>query len=231
MNELSSEVKSVFLTGKPTRKKTELLLHTQNEYCRVINYYIQNLIHMSSVYLDIFNNNPTSSLLRTYEKETRHIHKLGSAYGQNMLDHAVKELHNHFTRIRNKLYGYVQEQYKEMLPYASFISLLNCAVANTDELEVIQTLIDYENQKKKIDSEKIKAYTNLLQWLESLSAESRTEYKEQISILFYERLHTWKAPQVRHAPLQLDSRLSTIEKSHRTREDFVVHVKLLGSKD
>ena len=32
-------------------------------------------------------------------------------------------------------------------------------------------------------------------------------------------------------PLQLDSRLSTIEKSVSTKEDFIVYVKLLGEKD
>ena len=41
-----------------------------------------------------------------------------------------------------------------------------------------------------------------------------------------------KLPYVaKSVPLQLDSRLSTIEKSHSTKENFIVYVKLLGEKD
>ena len=55
--------------------------------------------------------------------------------------------------------------------------------------------------------------------------------RETVSALFLEKLTYMKLPFVKSATLQLDSRLSTREKSHKTKEDFVVYVKLLGEKD
>ena len=207
-----------------------LLKNTQIEYTNLINRFIHLMGTNTYFLLDLFNNNNLSPRVRGLEKEIRKEHQLGSAYGQNAVDMAIKELHNHVIRIRNKVYGYIQQHHPEMEPYISFISLINASVLNTDEMVVIERLIEKENQKKKPSQSKIEEYQNLLKKLTSINKEKREYYKETVAHLFMDKLTYWKLPFVKSAPLQLDSRLSTIEKSHSTKEHFVVYVKLLGEK-
>ena len=181
--------------------------------------------------LDLLNNNNQSPKVRELEKDIRKKHQLGSAYGQNAVDTAVKELHNHVKRIRNKVYGYIQHHHPEMELYISYISLLNASVLNRDEMTIIEGLLEKEEQKKKPSQSKLEEYQNLLKEIRSLSEEKREHYKETVTALFMDKFMHWKLPFVTCAPLQLDSRLSTIEKSHSTKEDFIVYVKLLGEKD
>ena len=145
---------------------------------------------------------------------------------------AVKELHNHVIRIRNKVYGYIQQVHPEMEMYVSFLSLLNVAIMKTDEIAVTEGLIEKENKKKKPSKSKVEDYQKRLMELKALSEEKREYYKETVANLFLDRLTYMKLPFVaKSVPLQLDSRLSTIEKSVSTKEDFIVYVKLLGEKD
>jgi IS605 OrfB family transposase len=228
---MMSETKSVFLYGKPTVCKTDALKRTQESYCNLINRFIEELSGDNRFLLNLLNNNKQAPMIRELEKQVRKEHKLGSAYGQNAVDFAVKELHNHYIRIRNKVYGYVQQHLPEMEEYISYKSLLNAAIMGENELMIIQNLIDYENEKKKPSKTKLEEYQNLKTKLNKRTKEQRSFFKETISTLFLERLAYSKLPLVKKVPLQLDSRLSTIEDSHSTKENFVVFVKLEGEKD
>ena len=168
-----SETRSVFLHGKPTVHKMNLLKETQIQYTNLINRFINVMGKDTRFLLDLLNNNNQSPKIRGLEKEIRKEHQLGSGYGQNAVDMAVKELHNHVTRIRNKVYGYVQQHHPEMELYISYISLLNASVLNVDEISVIEGLIEKEKQKKKPSHSKIEEYQNLLKELTSLSEEKR----------------------------------------------------------
>ena len=67
--------------------------------------------------------------------------------------------------------------------------------------------------------------------LKALSETKREYHKDTVANLFLDKLTYMNLPFVaKNIPLQLDSRLSTIEKSHSTKEDFIVYVKLLGEK-
>lgn len=227
-----SETRSVFLHGKPTVHKMNLLKNTQKEYTNLVNEFIEIMGNDSSYLLDLFNNNKQSPKIRSLEKEVRKIHNLGSAYGQNAVDIAVKELHNHVIRIRNKVYGFIQQNHPEMEMYISYLSLLNAAVMKTDEIAIIEGLIEQEHQKKKPSQSKVEDYQKLLMELKPLGATKREYYKDTVANLFLDKLTYMKLPFVaKNIPLQLDSRLSTIEESHSTKEDFIVYVKLLGEKD
>ena len=227
-----SETRSVFLYGKPTVLKMNLLKNTQREYTILINKFINIMGQDPTYLLDLLTNNKQSPKVRSLEKEVRKSHQLGSAYGQNAVDMAVKELHNHVIRIRNKVYGYIQQVHPEMEMYISFLSLLNAAIMKTDEIVMMEGLIEKENQKKKPSKSKVEDYQKRLMVLKSLSEEKREYYKETVANLFLDKLTYMKLPYVaKSVPLQLDSRLSTIEKSHSTKENFIVYVKLLGEKD
>ena len=227
-----SETRSIFLHGKPTVHKMNLLKNTQKEYTNLVNQFINIMGNDPSYLLDLLNNNKQSPKIRSLEKEVRKSHNLGSAYGQNAVDMAVKELHNHVIRIRNKVYGYIQQNHPEMEMYISFLSLLNAAVMKTSEIAIIEGLIEKENQKKKPSKSKVEDYQKLLMTLKALSETKREYYKDTVANLFLDKLTYMKLPFVaKHIPLQLDSRLSTIEESHSTKEDFIVYVKLLGEKD
>ena len=94
------------------------------------------------------------------------------------------------------------------------------------------SVLEKENQKKKASKSKVEDYQKLLMTLKALSETKREYYKDTVANLFLDKLKYMKLPFVtKHIPLQLDSRLSTIEKSHSTKEDFIVYVKLLGEKD
>ena len=100
---MATQTKSVFLYGKPTTVKRNELIIMQEMYTKLINSFIEKLVSDKKYWLDILNNNKKAPQIRELEKANRT--KLGSAFGQNAIDHAVKELHNHFIRIRNDLYG------------------------------------------------------------------------------------------------------------------------------
>ncbi|WP_133065291.1 hypothetical protein [Virgibacillus profundi] len=226
-----SETKSVFLYGKPTASKANALLATQKAYTNLVNTFIEKMAIDHEFLLDLLNNNNQSPRIRELEKQVRKSHQLGSAYGQNAIDMVVKELHNHSVRIRNKVYGYVQQHLRDMIDYISFKSLLNASVKNLDEIQIVKNILEKEKQKKKPSPSKIEEFENLLGKLKSLTEEKRTFYKETVSTLFLENLKYSRLPFIKNAPLQLDSRLSTIEVSHSTKEHFIVFVKLLGEKD
>ena len=125
-----------------------LLKNTQKEYTNLINKFINMMGQDTTYLLDLLTNNKQSPRIRSLEKEVRKSHQLGSAYGQNAVDMAVKELHNHVIRIRNKVSGYIQQVHPEMEVYISFLSLLNAAVMKTNEVAMIEGLIEKENQKR-----------------------------------------------------------------------------------
>ena len=49
--------------------------------------------------------------------------------------------------------------------------------------------------------------------------------------MFEEKLQHWKLPFVKQSPLQLDTRLCKLEKVDHIQADYVLSVKLIGSKD
>lgn len=228
---MATETKSVFLYGYPTNIKRDMLQRVQKTYTNIVNEYIRELLDDSSFYLDVLNNNKKSSSIRNHEKDTRHRHNLGSAYGQNMIDHAVTECHNHLTRIRNKLYGWCVNKEPHLLPYVSFISLFHVSIVGGDEIQTIHELIDYENQKKKPSQTKIEAYKDLLHTLQSYTKEERQEHKEIVQTLFYEKLNHWKVPTLQKTPIQLDARVSKFHISEHTTFDFVIEMKVPNQKE
>lgn len=102
-------------------------------------------------------------------------------------------------------------------------ALVNASVLKEDEIEIVESLIEKEKSKKKPVRSKIDEYETLLGKLCSLGSFKRTNFKETIATLFLERLEH-RRPFVKKAPLQLDSRLSTMEASHSTKEHFVVGI-------
>ena len=77
-----SETRSVFLHGKPTVCKMNLLKNTQQEYKNLINKFIDMMGKDTHFLLDLLNNNNQSPKVRGLEKEFRKKHQLGSGYGQ-----------------------------------------------------------------------------------------------------------------------------------------------------
>lgn len=208
--------------------KAERFIETQTAYTNLINHFIEMLSKDEAYFLDIFTNNKQSPRIRGLEKRERTTHSLGAAYGQNAIDEAVTKIHNHFIRIRNNLYGYIQIENPELLPYVSFFSLLNASILDTDELQIIDQLIYHALAAEKPNKQLIETYENLRDKLCRLTEEQRVSNKEYVCILFHEKSDYKKLPFVKKAPLQLDTRMSKLERSHSTKEDFVVSMKLLN---
>ena len=225
---MTISVKSVFLYGYPTKTKEKRFIETQAAYTILINRFIEILLSNEVYFLDIFNNNKQSPRIRGLEKKERNTHSLGSAYGQNAIDQAMTETHNHFIRIRNNLYGYIQNESPELLLYISFFSLLNASILDTDELQVVDQLLDHAIAEKKPNEQLIDVYKSLRKHLSKLTEEQRASNRGYVRILFYEKIEHWKRPFVKKATLQLDARVSKLEKSHSTKENYVVSMKLLN---
>lgn len=228
---MATETKSVFLYGYPTNVKRDILQEMQKTYTNIVNQYIEEMLSDSSFYLDLLNNTKQSPTIRGHEKKTRHRHNLGSAYGQNMIDHAVTECHNHVKRIRNKLYGWCVNQEPHLLLYVSYISLFHMSLVGGDEIELIQSLINKEQEKKKTSKTKMNEYQTLLQTLQSYTEEERNNKKEIVKTLFHEKLTSWKMPQLKHAPIQLDTRVSKLLVSKETIFDFALEIKVPGQAE
>ncbi|MCD5401874.1 RNA-guided endonuclease TnpB family protein [candidate division NPL-UPA2 bacterium] len=226
---MPKETRSVFLYGYPTQVKKALIQDTQTQYVSLINTFIEIMVSDEKYYLALFTNNKQAPVVRQLEKDMRG--DLGAAYGQNAIDKAVTELHNHFIRIKNKLYGYVANQLVDMLPYAQSVALLNALLTKQDELVILQELLQKELDKKNPNKKTVKFYKELETYLSNLTFDQREDYRETVSVMFYEKLNFWKLPFVNNAPLQLDTRLATLENPIEVDADFVLSVKLLGSKD
>ncbi|QST02663.1 transposase (plasmid) [Pontibacillus sp. ALD_SL1] len=226
---MATKTKSVFLYGNPTKVKGERFQETQKAFTALVNFFINEMIQDETYTLDLLNNNPKSPRVRGLEKAKRHTHPLGSAYGQNAIDYAVKELHNHLIHIKNKLYGYVVRHEEHLKPYLQSIGLFHACIRDEDELETLQKLIQNERDKKKPKEETLQFYQDLLKTLLSFSEEERRQHREDVRMLYREKLENWKLPFVKKATVQLDTRVCSLEKSEDTTSDYVLQVKLLGS--
>lgn len=223
------ETKSVFLYGvEPTAIKQQWLEHTQKEYAKLINRFIEWMAYDSTYYLALLNNTCQAPVIRKLEKELRSTHELGSAYGQNAIDRAVVELHNHFDRIRNKLYGFVANKMPDLVPYVQSIAVFNAVLTGQDEIAVLQSLLNSDKKEHKANKD---YYLYLIHFLEKQSQEQREENREQIHAMFEEKLNYWKLPLVKQSPIQLDTRVCKLEKADHIQADYVLSVKLIGSKD
>lgn len=224
-------VKSVHLYGKPTNVKHQELLKLQELYRNQVNFFIEELISDKQYYLDIYNNNKNSPLVDKLEKENRT--KLGSAYGQQCRNHAVKELHNHFIRIRNFLYGYTIDRISNY--FVSSIALLNACIQDytpDDAKSLIIGLmakVTSKEQQTKEDKEKLEFYQELLGIFSKCLRQEIEDSMAEVKALFFMELENQKTPYLKKTSLQLDSRLFDIEEARDIKADFVISVKTLDS--
>lgn len=234
---MSDNTKSVFLYGKPTKVKINELSVMQKQYSQLINSYIECLLNNPNIYLYIFQNNKKDSNVRRFEKEIRHekLNYLGSALGQNAFDHAFTELYNHFTRIKNYMYGlYIDSG--DIQHFVSSVCLLNASILNLDPFIELKKLIDANKNKmltiektnvKKNYENNIKYYNDLLNMLQKHTHEEISEIMSMVRTTFFEELESRKVPFVKDSPIQLDSRVCEIQEANHIDADYVIRVKTL----
>lgn len=225
---MSKLTKSVFLYGHPTKIKRNILIEMQQEYTNLINYFIDTMINNNAYYLYIFNNNKKAPIIRELEKT--HRTKLGSALGQNAIDTAVKELSNHFTRIKNTLYGEFKENKKLFVSSIFMLNSMILKIPLKDALTQLKGLIKIEEDKlkdKTKSNSKIDFYKELQNILNKMSDKEFDLISSEIRDSFEEELFSNKVPFVKNIPLQLDTRLCTIEKAENVKADFVISIKTL----
>ncbi|SDF79154.1 transposase, IS605 OrfB family, central region [Thermoanaerobacter thermohydrosulfuricus] len=235
---MSKVTKSVFLYGEPTQAKREKIEEMKYLYTDLINTYIELLVKDKNLYLPIFLNNSKDSQIRQFEKNNRKqngLNKLGSALGQNAIDHAVKELHNHFIRIRNYMYSLYFNK-GDISNFVSSITLLNASICDLDpqkellkNIEKITNILnDIENKTIKEKYQKqLEYYNELLNMLKTHTKQEIEEMKSIIRMTFFEELTARKLPYIKEAPIQLDTRLCEIEKAQNIKADYVIRVKTL----
>lgn len=215
---MASETKSIFLYGNPTDKKFKMLTEIQVQYTNKINEFINIMVSDKKYYLDLINNNKKSPLIRNLEKTKRG--DLGSALGQNAIDHAVKELFNFLTRIKNYLYGQTIDS--DINIFVSYKSLLNSCIQELSYEEIINNIEDLISKSKEVEN-----YKELIVKIKSIGKKEVERCVKEINTLFNMELKSRKIPFINNAPVQLDSRLFTLEKAEHIKSDFVINIKKL----
>lgn len=218
---MATETKSVFLYGKPTKTKRLQIMEIESLYREHINFFIEKLLADEKYYLAILNNNKKSPLIRELEKNNRTA--LGSALGQNAIDYAVKELHNHFIRIKNYLYGVTIDT--DTNYFVSSIALLNASIQGIspkDTLALIEELL-----LKAKDKKLIAFYQEIIALFNKHTDDEVKVIMETVKAMFVEQIENRKVPDLNKVAIQLDSRLCTIEKANNIKADYVISIKTL----
>ncbi|NNU78592.1 zinc ribbon domain-containing protein [Clostridium estertheticum] len=224
---MSKEIKSVFLYGYPAKDKLEELQKLQNIYTKQINIFIEDLAYNKEYYIDILNNKKKYSNIRSYEKLYRN-KIIGSAYSQNCIDRAVTELHSHFIKIRNAMYGESINDKTNLMFVSSLALFSQCLLNKTIEdcVALIEKLELVELSNKKIDTYKVEFYKSILNTLKTTDRIILSESMLDVKQCFFDELNSRKIPYVINNTVQLDARLFNIVKSNNNiSEPYVIQVK------
>ena len=184
MKTIAIQTKSVHLYGYPNLNKRQQLREIENQYRHQVNFFIKKLANDNKYWLDIFNNNQHSPIIRKLEKDNRC--ELGSAYGQNCIDKAVTILHNHFIKIRNHLYGYFINHGDAIYLIQSFATL-NACLTDDDLFKELkkQRKIDSLNDWNKLQVQFISGhqyFTDTARNLREVNKQKQIDRLEQIII-------------------------------------------------
>lgn len=219
MKTIAIQTKSVHLYGYPNLNKRQQLKEIENKYRHQVNFFIKKLANDKKYWLDIFNNNQHSPIIRKLEKNNRC--QLGSAYGQNCIDKAVTILHNHFIKIRNHLYGFFIN-HGDAIYLIQSLATLNACLTDDDIFEELKNLIDNSKNEAKINFYQ--------ETIEVLSSYSHKELKEMINLVthsFLDELRYRKLPRLQKVSIQLDTRVCVLEESENIKAHYVLRVKTL----
>ena len=219
VKQISTQTKSVHLYGYPNLNKRKQLQKLEKNYLKQVNFFIKKLSDNKKYWLDIFNNNNQSPVIRKLEKDNR-CH-LGSAYGQNCIDKAVTILHNHFINIRNNLYGFFIKQGDLIYLIQSFATL-NACLTDSDPFQVLNKLI--KNSKNKA---KINFYKETIQVLNKYSQQEIQEMINTAKHSFLEQLRYRKLPCLKNVTIQLDTRVCELQESQKIKAHYVLRIKTL----
>lgn len=100
----TSQVKSVFLYGKPNKVKLNLLSCMQQKFCELANENIRIICKTDGLLLQLVKNDKKDSAVRKLEKQSRPA-GLNSAFCQAAFDYAFTRLSNRFNTIRKDMYA------------------------------------------------------------------------------------------------------------------------------
>ena len=217
---ISTQTKGIHLYIRPTNYKLEKLKQLKQAYKKQINLFTEKLINNPKYYDIIFDN--CSKVTKAGKLEKKHRRKkLGSAYGQQALGQAVRNLSELFRTIRNKFYG----QYINRDKYLYFVSsryLFKCCITDKSIKATIKGF-------KKITEDNPNSFRKeILEMLEDSSDTELKDIKKQISFHFKEELKARKTPYQKYVTINLDSRTCNLEKSSNITAPYVLEVKVLG---
>ena len=218
---MPTQSKSVHLYGKPTHSKFKKLDELQKLYKKEVNRFIKLLIKQENLYDVIFDNKNTASKIGSFEKEYRNS-KLGSAYSQQAVGQAIKNLSRLFVEIRNSLYGQIITSNKDK--YLKFISsrfLFKAAITKQD----IQSII--EEFKKIVENNPNVFQKDCFSMLKNTSNARLKDIRDEIYFDFNQELKSRKIPIQQKVTIQLDSRTCTLEQSDDIQAPYIIRVTTL----
>jgi len=129
-----------------------------------------------------------------------------------------------FTRIKNHLYGFTIDT--EINIFVSYKSLFNSCIQELTYEETLNNLRNLiSNSKRDVEN-----YKELLMKLESFGKSEVERYMKEVNALFDMEIKSRKIPVIKHTPVQLDSRLFTVEKAEYIKSDFVINIKKLDAQ-
>lgn len=243
------DILSNFMFGSPNVEKFKNIKITYDLYLKSINKFIPLFKENPKCYLAIFNLDTKATIITELEKQHRDIN-LGSAYSQKASHVALDKMHGMFDMIKRKLYGFAQQNDKEILPLIESVTTLNACLTNQCPIQALEDAIIREYQsiltkKEESDAKYFKEhneekvfktvkkssslifYQDTLKKLKSIDKKKLQFLIEEVRLQFFDRLDNYKTPTVTFSPIPLDSRTCNIQKANKNSDfDYFLSITI-----
>ena len=209
----ASPVKSVFLFGKPNKRKLDLLWQMERKYVELINFNIEALMAVPDIHVQLIKNDKKDSYVRQLQKQLRP-KDINSAFCQNAFDASFTKLSNRLDAVRLEMFKTIDSIFCQSK--VLFGLCLDCA--NKDKMIAsLNEVIKAARIKKDINF-----YLDCIAQLQNMSADEFEEQMMEFRDLYDMVSIQFKTPHVKSEAIPFDSRLMRIELSTDTVMPYVI---------
>lgn len=204
----STQVKSVFLYGRPNREKLSAIMKIQQKYQDLVNQDIRILSENAGITMQLVQNNKKNPEMRRLEKSMR-VSKYNSAFCQNAFDEAVTHLSNRYDSIRLDMYSSLRNIFCQSK------ALFAMAVDGCTRSAMIAAMQSLACKTRPF-------YQECADALHSMTEESFAVQMMEFQDLYASACLEFRIPKLHGVSVPLDSRLMKIEPSAHIAAPYVI---------
>lgn len=206
----TSQVKSVFLYGKPNKVKLNLLSCMQQKFCELANENIRIICKTDGLLLQLVKNDKKDSAVRKLEKQSRPA-GLNSAFCQAAFDYAFTRLSNRLNTIRKDMYAEDQTIFTQ----SKVLFAMSLMEQPKEEMSAVM---------KELANGKIGFYKDCADTLDSMDKDEFRFLMQEFMDSYAVHAMEYRIPHISRAEVPLDSRLMKIEESANIKAPYVISV-------